>query len=492
MAISGSLGFPNIGSNLELTRSIQGFINGEILQETLELIARKIQKKKWIVQKNAGIDCIPSNDFSYFDFVLDTAVLFGVIPKRFSWNQEELVDLETYFGMVGYSIKQTVVRNEEIAPLKSKPFFDTKYHYVVPEFTKKQNFSLSTQKPILEYLEAKSCGIETIPSILGPFSFLLLGEGNFDRLSLIYKLSKCYVDLLKKLKARGVEWVYFNEPCLTFKLTSEQQQIFYKAYKYLLTHSDLHIALISYFGSICQNWTALDGLPFSSIHLDLVAEPKQLDFILSKNLESYLYLSLGVVDAKNIWKNNLTHSLQYLEKAAHKLGKDRIQVAPTSSLLFVPYDKNSEDLTSPRMKKIHHKLAFAKQKIEEVALLTKGLNEGAKAIQTEKDLSLSFQSATKTITQVSSVKKLFSQKILDGKIKIRKSTTQVRAKKQLLDSLPQNPLTISSPLFNSLEKNQDSQIIDFLQSSSSLDLIALGEIDFHSRLNNFCKFLSGF
>ena len=125
----------------------------------------------------------------------------------------------------------------------------------------------------------------------------LLGEGNFDRLSLIYKLSKCYVDLLKKLKARGVEWVYFNEPCLTFKLTSEQQQIFYKAYKYLLTHSDLHIALISYFGSICQNWTALDGLPFSS-NLDLVAEPKQLDFILSKNLESYLYLSLGVVDAK--------------------------------------------------------------------------------------------------------------------------------------------------------------------------------------------------
>ena len=122
----------------------------------------------------------------------------------------------------------------------------------------------------------------------------------------------------------------------------------------------------------------------------MVAEPKQLDFILSKNLESYLYLSLGVVDAKNIWKNNLTHSLQYLEKAAHKLGKDRIQVAPTSFYFLCL--KKIQNLTSPRMKKIHHKLAFAKQKIEEVALLTKfGLNEGAKAIQTEKDLSLSFQ-----------------------------------------------------------------------------------------------------
>ncbi len=506
MATSSSLGFPNIGANLELTRTIQGFVTGKILQETLEIFVRKIRQKKWIVQKNAGIDHIPSNDFSYFDFVLDTAALFGVVPKRFHWNRKKLVDFETYFEMVGYPINQTTVRDKIIAPLKTKTFFDTKYQYVVPEFTRRQQFSLSTQKPVLEYLEAKSCGIETIPSILGPFSFLMLGEGNFNRLSLIYKLLRCYESLLEKLKNRGAERVYFHEPCLTLNLTQEQQQIFYKAYKHLLSHSDLHTALISYFGSICQNWAALDGLPFSTIHLDLVADAKQLDFILSKNLESYSSISLGVVDATNIWKNNLAHSLKYLEKAARKFGLEKIQVAPNSSLLFVPYDKNLEDFSSPAMKKIQHKLAFAKQKIEEVALLTKGLNKGAKVIQTEIDSYSSFKSVTNTVAPVtlktstlktSAFNKLFFQKNLNedkivNQLKIRKTATQIRAKKQLLDGLPQNPLTTSTSLSLVTETIPEKQSIDSLQSRLGLNLIPLGEAGFYSRLDSFCEFLSGF
>ena len=490
MAVSSCLGFPNTEENLNLVKKIQDFLKGEILQETLEIFVRKVRQKKWIVQKNAGIDNIPSNDFSYFDFVLDTIALFGVVPKRFRWNPEELVDFETYFKMVGYSINQDITCEKTIPSLKTKAFFDTKYHYVAPEFTKGQQFSLSTQKPVLEYLEAKSCGIETIPSILGPFSFLLLGEGDFNKLSLIYKLLKCYVDLLGKLKNRGAEWVYFHEPCLTLNLTQEQQKIFYKTYKYLLSHSDLHIALISYFGSICQNWDALDGLPFSAIHLDLVSDIKQLDFILSKNLKSYSYLSLGVIDTKNIWKNNLSHSLKYLKKAAHKLGSEKIQVAPASSLIFVPYDKNLEDFSTPAMKKIQNKLAFAKQKIEEVALLTKSLNEDTKIIQEKIDSYLNFKSVTNTAAKTSTFKKIFFQKNSSAELKIRKTSTQERAEKQLLDSLPQNPLTTSSPITLTTETISDTKPIDFLQSQ--LDLIALGEANFYARLDSFCEFLSGF
>ena len=490
MALASCLGFPNIGANLELVHKIQGFLKGEILQETLEIFTRKIRHQKWINQKNAGIDLIPSNDFFYFDFVLDTAVLFGVIPARFQWDKEEQITFETYFEMVGYKIDQSVSSDETIAPLKTKPFFNTKYHYVVPEFTKGQQFFLASKKPILEYLEAKSCGIETIPSLLGPFSFLLLGSGDFNRVSLIYKLLTCYESLFEKLNTRGVEWVYLHEPCLTLNLTHKQKQIFYKAYNHLLSHSKLHVALVSYFGSICQNWNALDGLPFSSIHLDLVSAPEQLDFILSKNLESYLYLSLGVVDARNIWKNNLAHSLHYLEKASQKLGTSKIQVAPSSSLLFVPYDKNLEDFSSPVMKKIQHKLAFAKQKIEEIVLLKKSLNQNTKPTKSGINSSLNFEPVVNKISQKSILKKSFFQKTLDKKI--RKNDTRTRANKQVLDNLPQNPLTISSPLPLISEINQDTKEIDSLQPQLKLDLVALGEVDYYDRFNDFCEFLSGF
>ena len=392
--------------------------------------------------------------------------------------------------MVGYKIDHGISFKKNISPLKIKPFFNTKYHYVVPEFTKGQQFFLASQKPILEYLEAKSCGIETIPSLLGPFSFLMLGSGEFDRVSLIYKLLTCYESLFEKLNDRGVEWVYLHEPCLTLNLTQEQQQIFYKAYNYLLSHSSLHVGLISYFGSICQNWNSLDGLPFSSIHLDIVSAPEQLDFILSKNLESYLYLSLGVVDARNIWKNNLAHSLHYLEKASQKLGIDKIQVAPSSSLLFVPYDKNLEDFSSPAMKKIQHKLAFAKQKIEEIALLKKSLNQNIKSTKSVRNSSLNFEPVVNKLSQKVILKKSSFQKTLDKKI--RKNNTQTRAKKQVLDNLPQNPLTVSSPLALISEINQNTKEIDSLQPQLELDLIALGEVDYYDRLNNFCESLSGF
>ena len=141
MALASCLGFPNIGANLELVHQIKGFLNGEILQETLEIFTRKTRQQKWINQKNAGIDFIPSNDFFYFDFVLDTAVLFGVIPERFQWNKTEQVTFETYFEMVGYKIDHGISFKKNISPLKIKPFFNTKYHYVVPEFTKGQIFS---------------------------------------------------------------------------------------------------------------------------------------------------------------------------------------------------------------------------------------------------------------------------------------------------------------------------------------------------------------
>ena len=250
--------------------------------------------------------------------------------------------------------------------------------------------------------------------------------------------------------------------------------------------------MLSYFGSIIQNWQALDKLPFSAIHLDLVAEPKQLDFVLSKNLESYSYLSLGVVDAKNIWKNDLAYSMHYLEKASQKIGVDKIIVAPTSSLLFVPYDKDLEDFLSPAMKKIQHKLAFAKQKAEEVVLLTKGLNKGTKAIQAKIDASLSFKPVTNTVAKNSIFKESFFQKIANGRLKIRKNNTQTRAKKQILDSLSHNLLTTSAPLSLVTETNQETKETHSLQSQLGLDLIALGEVDFYDRLESFCSFLSGF
>ncbi|WP_407479425.1 5-methyltetrahydropteroyltriglutamate--homocysteine S-methyltransferase [Elizabethkingia miricola] len=365
-----NLGYPRIGKKRELKKACEQYWSGKIIQKELLDVSRRIINENLKLQQEAGIDLIPVNDFSFYDHVLDMTLTLGAIPQRYhdvilnKANNE----LDLYFAMARGYQKDGL----DITAMEMTKWFDTNYHYIVPEFSKGQSFKLFSNKIINEFIGAKQIGINAKPVILGPVSYLLLGkekEEGFEKLDLIDNLLPVYLEILKSLQSHGAEYIQIDEPFLALDLTDKAKEAYTAVYAKIQKElPNLKIILTTYFEGLEDNLPLALSLPVDTLHVDLVRKPEQLENILAAIPEN-LKLSLGVVDGRNIWKNDFESSLQFIRKAKEQLGEERILIAPSSSLLHVPYDLDLETKEGSLPAEIKQWMAYAKQKIKEVALL---------------------------------------------------------------------------------------------------------------------------
>ncbi|NDV17361.1 5-methyltetrahydropteroyltriglutamate--homocysteine S-methyltransferase [Muricauda sp. TY007] len=368
---TSNLGYPRIGAHRELKKACEKYWSGKITLEDLLQTGKSIREENWKLQQQKGIDLIPSNDFSFYDQVLDTSLMVGAIPERYKNAQNTkgtLLDL--YFAMARGVQKDGV----DVIAMEMTKWFDTNYHYIVPEFTKDQEFELLSSKIVDEFNEAKAMGIHTKPVIMGPVTYLLLGkekEEGFHRLDLLPKLLPIYRSILKRLLDSGATWVQFDEPILSTDLSDKEQEAIKKVYQEIATElPTLKMLLANYFGDFGNNLDTALSLPVCALHLDLKRSPNQLDTVLeSGRLNKKISLSLGVVDGRNVWKNDFKTSLGFVQKAKAQLGEERVILSPSCSLLHVPYDLELEKNEQVLHEDVKDWMAFAKQKLEEIQSL---------------------------------------------------------------------------------------------------------------------------
>ncbi|MGN5954805.1 5-methyltetrahydropteroyltriglutamate--homocysteine S-methyltransferase [Sphingobacterium lactis] len=377
MLLTNNLGYPRVGAFRELKKANEAYWAKKISAEELLQAGLKIREGNWKTQKDAGIDLIPSNDFSFYDQVLDLSLTVGAIPARYNSLLNKIdrqYNLDLYFAMARGFQEGGV----DVTAMEMTKWFDTNYHYIVPEFVKDQAFKLTSEKFLSEYNEAKQQGIETKPVILGPISYLLLGkekESGFNRIDLIDKLLPVYEEILAKLADAGAQYVQIDEPFLALDIDDATRELYGKVFEKLAAAAKgIKLIVATYFEALRDNEDTALALPVHALHLDLVRGENQLDSILAK-VPANLTLSLGVVEGRNIWKNDYEKSLGKIKQAVDKLGKDRVWVAPSSSLLHVPFDLDNEQNEESLPAEVKNWLAFAKQKLAEVkdlAVLAEG------------------------------------------------------------------------------------------------------------------------
>jgi len=356
-----NLGYPRIGSNRELKKTIETYWQGKLELSSVEQTAKDLRLSHWHCQQDAGVDLIPVGDFSLYDQVLDTTCLLGVVPPRFNW-QGNAITSDTYFAMARGRQDET----DSIAACEMTKWFDTNYHYLVPEIHKGQEFKISFNKLFDEVAEAQAAGFNVKPVILGPLTWLWLAKikgETFDKLELLEQLVSIYGDILNKLQQQGIEWVQVDEPVLVLDLPESWQVAFTSTYS-RLQFKTLKILLATYFGELQDNLQFTSKLPVAGLHIDLVRGASQLTRVLDV-LPSYKVLSLGVIDGRNIWRSDLDAIVATISAAKIKYSGD-IWLAPSCSLLHVPVDLDNEPQLDEEIKSW---LAFAKQKLQELNIL---------------------------------------------------------------------------------------------------------------------------
>lgn len=371
MLKTANLGFPRIGANRELKKATESYWKANITISELQAVAKEIRQNNWKLQKNANITYIPSNDFSFYDQILDNISLFGAVPERFSksFAFDNKVESDLYFAMARGAQKEGV----DVTAMEMTKWFDTNYHYIVPEFTKNQNFKISSSKIFDEYLEAKSLGIETRPVVIGPVSFLLLGKevDGSSKLELLDNLLVAYKELFAKLQEIGVKDLQIDEPFLVTDLSLDATKAYEKAYAKIKEFAgSIKIHLATYFEELGDNANLAFSLNTDSVHVDLVRAPQQLDKALNAIKDSQT-LSIGVINGRNIWINNFANSVEIAGKAVAKLGADRVIVAPSCSLVHSPVDLASETKLDDEIKSW---LAFATQKLDEISIVARAVD----------------------------------------------------------------------------------------------------------------------
>ena len=368
MLLTNNLGYPRVGPFRELKKANEAYWAKKISAEELQQVAKSIRENNWKTQQDAGIKLIPSNDFSFYDQVLDLSLTVGAIPSRYNSLLNKVdnnYSLDLYFAIArGFQEDGIDVTASEMTK-----WFDTNYHYIVPEFTKDQAFKLSSEKFLNEYKEAKELGIETKPVIIGPITYLLIGkekEAGFDRIDLIDRLLPVYEEILGKLADAGAQYIQIDEPYLALDLEEKVKALYPAVFEKLnAAAKGAKLIATTYFEALKDNEDIAVNLPVHALHLDLVRGENQLDTVLAK-VPASLTLSLGVVEGRNIWKNDYEKSLAKIQQAVLALGKDRVWVGTSSSLLHVPYDLDSEKKEDTLPTEVKNWLAFAKQKLAEV------------------------------------------------------------------------------------------------------------------------------
>lgn len=352
------IGYPRIGSLRELKFALEAYFKGEKTEDEIKALAKELRKEHLTTQKNAGIEFISSNDFSFYDNTLDQAVLLNIVPKRY--RELELSELEKYFAIArGYQGKKGNVK-----ALAMKKWFNTNYHYIVPEFEDDTKIELIGTKPFDEYTEAKQLGIETKPVLIGPFTLLKLIRftGKKGILDVKADFIKVYTEILKKFINLGTQWVQFDEPYLVHDLTANDLRLFQDLYSAILNKKEkTKILLQTYFGDVRDIYTVLQTLNFDGIGLDFVEGRKTLDLVKEHGFSPVKRLFAGVVNGKNIWKNNYKKTLSILNSLKEK--EIQTVVSTSCSLLHVPYTVENETKLEDKYKK---HFAFAKEKLTEL------------------------------------------------------------------------------------------------------------------------------
>jgi 5-methyltetrahydropteroyltriglutamate--homocysteine methyltransferase len=368
-----NLGFPRIGAHRELKRALESFWAGETTEGDLRGAARRLRRTHWELQRDAGLDHIPSNDFSLYDHVLDTAIMLDAVPERFGVGRGQ-ISMDTYFALARGAQENTIDapggQNVGIPAMEMTKWFDTNYHYIVPELSKGQSFRLASTRIVDIFEEARELGIHTRPVLLGPVSFLLLGkmqEQHADALDLLDALLPVYEDVLRRLESAGVDWVQVDEPFLALDLDRRRRSAFSSTYDRLGNESGLRLLIATYFEGLRDNAALIFELPVDAVHLDLARDPGGLADTLDL-VPPHMSLSLGVVDGRSVWRTDLDAALNIVEKAATRLGQDRVLVAPSCSLLHVPVDVQAEPTLD---EDIASWIAFARQKLDEIVALAR-------------------------------------------------------------------------------------------------------------------------
>ncbi|KAI2632505.1 cobalamin-independent methionine synthase [Hypomontagnella submonticulosa] len=435
MVQSAVLGFPRMGVNRDLKKATEAYWAGNLSQADLLAEAKRLRLAHWKIQKDAGVDIIPSNDFALYDQVLSHIQDFGAVPERYSSANLDRVD--EYFAMGRGHQKGGV----DVPSLEMVKWFDSNYHYVKPTLQDNQTFKLAANpKAVVEYVEAKEAGIPTRPVLLGPVSFLHLGKADRGQsvvpIDLLDKLLPVYEELLIKLKEAGAETVQIDEPVLVFDLPAKTKAAFKPAYEKFasLAGKIPNLVFTTYFGDIVHN---LDLLPkdIYAVHVDLVRNPEQLNTVLGA-LGPKTILSVGVVDGRNIWKTNLKRAIEVAETAIQKLGKDRVIVATSSSLLHTPHTLASEKKLDPE---IADWFSFASEKAVEIAIIAKAVTDGPASVRE------ALEANAKSMNARATSKRTNNPQVKDRQSKI--SPSDYNRKSEFPSRISQQQKKLNLPLF---------------------------------------------
>lgn len=499
-----NLGFPRIGKSRELKFALESYWSGKSGEKELLETARHLRRKHWQLQHLAGVSVPPSNDFSLYDHVLDMALMVGAIPSRFKKLNEQS-GLKSYFAMARGS--------NDTPALEMTKWFDTNYHYVVPGFEPDHQYELSSTKIVDEYLEAKALGIRTRPVILGPVTFALLGKPTDPRVTrpaVLKQILPIYKALLRRLFEEGAEWIQIDEPYLCLDLDSTVKAMYREAFQELMATASLpKFMLATYFGGLGDNLDLALALGAAGIHLDLVRAPEQLIALLEKH-PSDLKVSLGLIDGRNIWRTDLKKAMSFVRSALNSLGADRVEIAPSCSLLHSPFDLIAETNLDAE---IWSWMAFAIQKLEEVVILCSGIGgEGEfERKLAENARSLESRRTSKRIHRADVKRRMDA---IDDPMLHRKSGYHERHHEQVkLLSLPRFPTTtigsfpqtqevrkmrsahragkIHPKVYEGFLKEEIKRCVLF-QEETGLDVLVHGEFERNDMVEYFGEQLDGF
>lgn len=372
MVTTHNLGFPRIGAKRELKFALENYWTGKSSQDELMSLGAQLRQRHW--EQQSGFDLIPVGDFSFYDQVLDMSFILGNIPDRVRGLEGN--GLDNYFRVArGRSVDDSACSCVHAGEMTK--WFDTNYHYIVPEFSAETEFLLDASRLIDQLAEARQFGVQAKPVIIGPVTYLWLGKAkdDSDKLALLPRLLPIYVTLLDQLAEQGVEWVQIDEPVLVTELTVEWQQAFVTAYD-TLKSGKVKLLLATYFGQLRDNLALVCKLPVQGLHIDAINARTEIEQVI-QYLPVDKVLSLGVINGRNIWKTDLHATLEWLEPV-HRVLQNRLWIAPSCSLLHVPVDLDGEQKLDAE---IRSWLAFALQKLVELQVLAKALNHGRVPVQ---------------------------------------------------------------------------------------------------------------
>lgn len=497
------IGFPRIGTLRELKFASEKYFRKEIEAEELQQIAETLRKTHWRIQKEAGIDYISSNDFSFYDMTLDTAVLLNIIPKRY--KELELSGLDTYFAMArGYQ-----GASGDVKALAMKKWFNTNYHYIVPEVEDDTVIQLSGNKLVDEYAEAKALGIETKPVVIGAYTMLRLCRftGKKPALDYVEDIISAYQNLVKKCEENQIAWVQFDEPALVWDMEESDIALFHKIYDGILSckkHS--HILLQTYFGDVRDIYQDLIQMPFDGIGLDFIEGKETLNLVNTYGFPQDKQLFAGLVNGKNIWKNCFDKTLKVLQTLNDK--KIKAVLSTSCSLLHVPYTLKHEHKISQEYLAY---FAFAEEKLgelKELSILADAADYMKEAAYKENQKLFAEERDCKN----ADVKKRLSEVKENDYVRLPERSTRQKLQKKVL-GLPEFPTTTigSFPQTKDVKANRkayrkgeisEQEYIDFnrkkiaecvaLQEEIGLDVLVHGEYERNDMVEYFGEALGGF